>query len=344
MKHFLYFLFFSLSVSNGAFCYELELVLDHSCRPANSAFAKVEVVDCRSIPYMNFSENNAGNTAIDMNYKGSITDSIAQFFLPANTLSGTNSELKVFLYNLYLIENDKDINTESLRISMRFFYNAAPGEFVELSGIDTIYSITALNANILLLNSVSAHLCEIASSMASLAPMPGAMSYSAGEIEHLDSLEKMKLPIYNTEKINAGIYKTYKEFRQNNPIKEEVYVDTTERGTVVANIITPKGKKWIRQKDSVYIISNGVLATIHIDERFYLLRKEGPDYCFYLNETDYTNSNKAAMLFGLAGLLVASAAEIDDVYTGRYKIDYYTGNPVLISMTKNTRKDRKKKN
>jgi hypothetical protein len=340
MKQFLYLLFPFLFFSNSVFSYEPELVLDYSCRPAISPFAKVQVVDCRSIPYMHYS----GNSAINPEYNGSITDSIAQFFLPADQPSGPNTELKVFLYNLQLTESNDVGEPASMHISMRFFYNAGLNQFNELPAFDTVYSMDDLNANKLLLLSISGHLCEIASGVAILKQIPGARSYTPEEMDHLDSIEKLQIPIYNAENINEGIYKNYEDFKQNRPVKEKVYIDTTDRGSVIANIITPKGKKWIRKKDSVYIISNSVLSAINIEGKFYLIKKEQSDYCFYINDVDYTNSAKAGSVFGLAGAIVATAADMNDIYINTYKIDYYSGNPILISITKTTRKDRKKKN
>ena len=316
------------------------LHLHPNCNGLRSSFTKVNVIDNRlGTQTLGFVQVGAFNKNVPVKFQGNIGDSLAQFFKCTDTTAKTQQELTMILYQLYLSEKTEAMSeTGSVRIAMRLFSNIDQEKFKELYAIDSIYTFNAMDVTKRLLRSVSEHLCEIAKSAieAKSVEFKTAPLYSLTELHQLDSLEKLKIPIYNAESINPGIYTDYEHFKSNTPDSSVISIDTDDAKNI-------KVYKWDKEKKkkrkidckSVYAVSDGSTLLKATSIGFYKMKKINFDF-YYVGQTSFTNtnSNNVAMwglAFGMVGAAIASGYE-QNAPLFRFKINYLIGNSIPISI------------
>ncbi len=321
------------------------LELSHKCQATASPVTQVHVLDKRAENQMlGFVQVGALNRMAPVKYPGSLTDSLARFFTGVNSAFEAPPELTIILNELYLSEKTEATSeTGRLRISMRLFASTNPGQFRELFTIDSIYTCKGLDVTKKLLRSVSEQLCEIAVRAAENKPanIISSTTYTLQELHQIDNLEKQNIPVYQTDKVNPGIYASYENFKSNSSDGSAIVIDRSNPGNIKVYKWDKAKKRKIRvENKSVYAVCDGEILLKATTIGFYELKKINNDF-YYVGQTSFSNANNAAMwgaaggaAFGIVGGVVGAviAAESErNTQLFQFKINYLKGNSILIS-------------
>ncbi len=335
----IYTIFTVIITTVVAFGQDEYLQFSHDCKDFQSRFTKAIVIDNRpENPTLGFVQKGAFNKLTPVKFHGNLCDSLSTFFVTPDSAGKAPLKLTVILNELYISEKTKAISeTGRLKISLRLFSETNPDEYRELLSVDSAYSFNAMDVTKKLLRSVSEHLCEIAKSATALklSEFKNSRSYSLSELYFLDSIEKLKIPIYNAININAGIYYDYEDFKMNAPDSSVITIDTSNPKNCMAfKWEKGKNKKTKIDKESIYAVSDGHVVLKATTIGLYQLTKTNNDF-YYVGQTSFSNSNNVAMwgaTFGLIGAAIASDSERNSALF-RFKINYRIGNSIPISQT-----------
>lgn len=312
------------------------LQLTFPCKTGGPSFSKVHVIDARPANQtMGFVQVGAFNRIAEVKYKGNFNDSLARYFLADSNSVKSRGELVLILYELFLSEKTEYMSeTGRLKLTMRLFAGNESEKFHEVISVDTVYTFDAFDATKKLLRSVSEWMCSISADLREGKTLSAENnpSYALKELQVLDSLEKLKLPVYTAAAVNAGIFYTYDQFKMNAPDTVPVFIDTTNPGNIKAYEWNKKRTKKSRlEYANVYAISDGHTTVKATTFGLYVLEKKNNDF-YFTGQTSFTNMNNAAMwgvMFGAIGAAIAENTVSSHLF--RFKINYLKGNSIPIS-------------
>ena len=317
------------------------LKLNYACSSLHPGFDKVIVIDKREGKQMlGLVQLGGMNRMEQLKFQGSFTDSLAKFFLNSDTLPENGRELVIVLYEIFASEkNDAVSESGRLKFSFRLFENIQPLKYEEILKVDSVYTVQAGDATKKLLRSVSERLCEISASVSEKKNIKfnSVASYSIDELYMLDSLEKLSIPIYNTETFNEGVFMDYEHFKNNNPDSSDISFDTTANGKILVYKWDEIKKKKIKLKiGSFYAACDGKTIVKSTSLGLYNLEKIGFDFYYNGKTSFFTSANNAVFLglmFGLTGFALASAVNNQEQLF-HLKINYLSGHSIPISLPK----------
>lgn len=318
------------------------LKLDHSCSSLHSGFSKVNVIDNRAgKQLLGLVQLGGFNRMEQVKFDGSFPDSLATFFLAGDSTKSNGRELTIILYELFVSEKTGGMSeTGRFKLSMRLFEKVQSSGFQETLMVDSVYRIQASDATKKLLRLVSEELCEIATIVSEKKPESdlNLPKYSIEELYTLDSLEKLKIPIYNTDNFTPGIFIDYDHFKNNNSDHSTISYDTTVNGKInVYKWDEVKQKKVKLKVGSFYAASDGKNIIKSTSVGFYNLEKIGFDF-YYTGKTSFYNSmNNAYMMyamFGITGAIIANSVNNTNEQLFRLKLNYLTGHSIPLSLPK----------
>jgi hypothetical protein len=312
-----------------------KLQLSYNCLTNKPGFTKVDVIDKRlNNQTLGFIQLGALNRVIPLEFPGSLTDSIAKYFLEEDI--NKQRELTILLYELYVSERTDGLTeTGRLKLSMRLFAKEYQEKYTEILSVDSIYMITSsMDVTKRLLTSISTHLCEISSIAKEIDSIENqnAIYYSMEELQTLDSLEKLQIPMYNATNYNSGIFMNYEQFKNNTPDSSMIIIDTRESKKIKVFKYT-NGKKKKLDCKTVYAVSDGNTLLKATSIGFYKLQKVDNDF-YYTGQTSFSNANSVAMYglaFGLVGVAIASNVHKPGNELYRFRINYLKGNSIPLS-------------
>lgn len=324
-------------ISVTSFAQDEYLQLPVNCTFTTPGFNKVNIIDKRiSNQTLGFVQVGALNRIARVAFRGSLTEAVSKYFLALDTSGSTQRELTILLYEIYLSERTEGLSeTGRLQHSMRLFAGDNQGKYAEIANIDSVYTFNSMDVTKKLLRSVSEHLCEIAA-LARETPagkQENKLLYSFADLQVLDSLEKLSLPIFNATKYNAGIFSGYTDFKNNTPDSAVITIDSSNLKDIkVYRWDAEKGKNKKIDCKTVYAVSDGNVLLKATKIGFYKLEKVDNDF-YYVGQTSFSNANNVAVwgaAFGLAGAAIASGAERNSGRF-RFKINYMEGNSIPIA-------------
>jgi hypothetical protein len=189
-------------------------------------------------------------------------------------------------------------------------------------GMDTVIFIKAMDVTRALFRKASAALNSLIATSLTKEPENG-VDYSFNDILHIDSIEKRKIPVYNTDTYADGLYETYTSFNNQQPDKKiTAEIKNGALSGVKAEDENGKMEK-VKAKDIYAIVYEGK-PFIATDYGYYPLHKINDDLLFTgkAKVTAKTGDVIAAgVFFGLLGTLIASNAEA----TFQMKLDHSNG-------------------
>ena len=334
-------LFYLCSVSY-VFSQEVLFKLDSKCQSQKSIFSKVRIIDMRTQNQtFGFVQTGALNELSFVGYDGNFTANPASFFRNDQDSAINQKELTVLIYEFYISEKtDRMKETGRLKFSMRFFINTNDNKFKEALFIDSIYTVNSLDVTKKLLESVSMHLCEIRSKIIELGKKSQVDKlqylFSSEELLKLDSIEKSKILIYNSDIIKKGIYYSYNQFKNNTPDTATFTIDAMDLKDIkVFEFDKEKDENVEISSKNIYAVSDGYTLLKATANGFYKMYKENEDF-YYLGKTSYTpniDQSRVAMnqiAFGLIGAAIAREKE-QKRHFFKLKIGYLTGSSIPIS-------------
>lgn len=149
-------------------------------------------------------------------------------------------------------------------------------------------------------------------------------SFSFYELNHIDSLEKSKLPLYNIPLLKDGLYYSYDAFKNQVPdtmLKLDVKDD---KMAAQIRVVGDNGKKVKLKSKGIYAVVSEGQPYIATEFGFYKLNRSEGDFNFIGKAKVTANSGQvlaAGFFFGIIGTLIASDASA----VFEMKIDHSNG-------------------
>jgi hypothetical protein len=202
-------------------------------------------------------------------------------------------------------------------------YAQANDHYRLVAMVDTVVLIKAMDVTRALFRNGSKVITDFISSSL-VQPPNDSMVYSYNDVLHIDSIEKRKVRLYNSNVFTNGVYNTFTSFFNQQPDITQ-FKTTEEKGSIsAAKVADENGKfKKIKSKDIYAVVQNGN-AYIATEYGYYPLTKEGDDFHFTGKAKVNAKAGDvimASMFFGILGGLLASDAEA----TFEMKLDHING-------------------
>ncbi|MBK9639115.1 MAG: hypothetical protein IPO63_15465 [Bacteroidetes bacterium] len=339
---YIFLFFFNATISHAQ---ETPLVLSNKCAKGISSFTKVNGIDFR-FPNKDLGFVLSGwlNTNSKVECKGNFLDSLCSFFLNRDVPQAVENEIAIVLYDFKLSEKAEEMkNTSSLKLALRVFKKREENRFEEIFVIDTLYRMSSsTDLTKKFLKSISEHLCEVAVELKKHENLQveNGPSYTFNELQHLDSLEKMKTPIYITDKYKAGIYYDFNQFKNNSPDTTTVYIDSIHTDKIRVMVWNDeKGKNVELDNKTVYAVCDGSFLLKATKMGFYELKREKFDF-YFIGQTEakyLTNDKNGSPIIGSGiggggigigiGFSVFTTAKQTPILNN-FKINYRTGKTI----------------
>ncbi|HTE10577.1 MAG TPA: hypothetical protein VK645_06395, partial [Chitinophagaceae bacterium] len=147
--------------------------------------------------------------------------------------------------------------------------------------------------------------------------------FSFSDIVHIDSIEKLKMPVYNTEAYADGLYASFASFTNQTPDKQITAELKNDKLSAVKSPDENGKLAKVKPKNIYAVVYKGqpFIATAY---GYYPLQKTGDDF-FFTGKAKVTASTgdviAASLFFGIIGSLIASDAEA----SFEMKIDHANG-------------------
>ncbi|WP_019946044.1 hypothetical protein [Dyadobacter beijingensis] len=319
------------------------LKLMDSCPETNAKFRKILAIDKRTNPEMiGYVSLSSPSSILAVQHDGKLADSIARLIgMPDKSGKDT----------LVMIMDEFFINGISspgkVRTSLRFFKNEGTGGYHEFFSVDSTFKTAKRYSNEELINMINNELCLVARSLRSQsdAQTPTRPMYSFAELVSLDSLEKLKIPIYNIDSPASGVYMSFDALKENRPsVASKILIERKKGKFVVFRHYKNDMKKVLLDPQGIFAVSDGVtLLRVFDDGQFFPITKRGFDLYYdreissqlsRINEFNpYLFPDGGHIGATLGGDLVIRRKS-DDLpkMTYRYKMNYRTGvgHPVNI--------------
>jgi len=150
--------------------------------------------------------------------------------------------------------------------------------YVKLASLDTTLVITFAAEFTSVLAQEGSQVIDDFIAKAILLPATDAVVYSYDDLVHMDSVEKRRIPVYNTNSYTEGLYGTYSSFMNQRPdVKGEVKEKSD--GKLSVRILDPK---WEDPKGLVHIFAVVYKGVPYVVTHYgdYPLQKQNNDFYF----------------------------------------------------------------
>lgn len=344
-----YLLIVFLLNTNISQAQESTFVLSNKCAKGISTFTKANVIDRRATnKTFGFVQTGIFNVNSPVHFKGNFTESLSNFFQSKEVSPTIDNEISIILYDLSLSEKAEEMwDVGSFKLTMRIFKKFEGNKYEELYSIDSVYRMkSSTDLTKKLLKSVSEHLCEVAVELKKYDNLHtrNGTSYTFEELQILDSLERMKIPMFVTNNFKPGIYYDYSQFKNNSPDTTTIYIDSIQTDKIRVMVWSKEqGKNVELDSKTVYAVCDGNFLLKATRMGFYDLKREGLDFYFF-GQTDpkYLNSgNNVNPIIGSGvggggiGIGVRIISPSNQVpLLNNFKINYRTGNPIQVDKDK----------
>lgn len=157
-------------------------------------------------------------------------------------------------------------------------------------------------------------------------------NYSFDDILKISSLEKRKIPVYNTSIFENGVYMTFDNFKNQKPTIKDIKFIKNKKNQITKII-------WIRTNKSEFEINNNDLFAVVDEGKIYVnngnkfIPVEFKDDDFYfIGRAKVTAKTGTVVLasafFGILGGLLASDSSADFIM----KIDHLNGAAIQVKL------------
>ncbi len=159
-----------------------------------------------------------------------------------------------------------------------------------------------------------------------------SMSYDLAGITNIDSIEKRRIPVYNTASYVDGIYMTYASFGNQLPDRQGM-IDARKDGSISSvKMLDPGGNKIKLKSKNVYAIVNKGQIFIATEYGYYPVQKYNDRLIFTGDVRDAaSNGDVAGGQFAL-GLVGAALARSGNQNTYDMRIDHRNGRFIRLRL------------
>jgi hypothetical protein len=203
-------------------------------------------------------------------------------------------------------------------------YSKSKGQFRRISVLDTVMAIRYTDiAKDLALESNRIILDFLADGI--LLEPTDSLVYTLNDLENIDSVEKLQIPVYGATSYVEGVYFSYSSFKMQTPDKQG-FVNMDGDGTIGSvRILDSSGKKVkIKSKDIFALVYKG-LPYVATDFGYYPLQKISGDFYFIGDVKMAAGAGDAGTGDASTGILSAAIASGGSRQTYQMIIDHQNG-------------------
>jgi len=223
--------------------------------------------------------------------------------------TSNNNQLLFQLRHFVLAETTKMISEVGYCYIRAILYSGNREIYKSIAVIDTVVSVKAIDVTKPLLKAGSQLMCNfIINNLKKEAQ--DSIGYSFNDIVKLDSIEKRKIKIYNSDNYVDGLYYNYSSFKDQIP--DEKIIVKFKKDLSISNVKKiDENEKLINVKsDEAYAIVYEGKPYISTGYGFYPLYRNDNDFYFVGTVKPLTSNNEdkvfaAGMMFGAIGAIVA---------------------------------------
>ncbi|WP_090153112.1 hypothetical protein [Dyadobacter soli] len=314
---------------------QISLTLNPHCGDFEPVFTDVEVLDLREgQKLVGFIHKGITNKPEQIVFTGNMADSLVPFFKAPNGDLKTPKKLVFILNELFMNENTKSVpKTGKLKLSTRLFIKNDLETYSEILTTDSIFTVKGFDVTKKLFRLVSDELCNLSKTAAKTENNRERPVLTRSELEHFDSLEISKLPIFSNQKPTSGIFKDYSHFKENKPdIEAEILVEKSKKGKFTAyRIFGSRRKKVQLETSGFYAISDGIKLFKATSEGLFEIKKIDHKL-FYDRAGSFTDPGNAGIYFGMAGAMIAFSLSPHKINLFRFKINHRRGNSIPMGI------------
>ncbi len=342
VKNVMYLIVLTSAYIHSSYGQNQYLSLDFTCDGKRGEYSTVSIDRRSNTQLLGYLPVKGYSGLAEVEFRGALADSIGNFFL--NQSPGDSRSGVLILENFFL---NGGSNPAKLILSMRFYSEITQGKYTPICLIDTTYRLHADD----LFAQISEQFCEISKQVHAeiTKPTRGPSLVSRNDLNHLDSLEKLSIPMYVADKPASGIYKDYAHFKMNTPdVDTEIFITVSKKGKIeVDRTYKEKNKKVKLDPAGIYAVSDGnrILKVTPSGEYFEIV-KHGFD--FYYDRPGYFHdepNNLSSYYFPGGGRIGATQSgdlairiggpkQINSIPVYRFKINYKKGNSIPVSLRK----------
>jgi hypothetical protein len=209
------------------------------------------------------------------------------------------------------------------------------GQYLKLAAVDTVIVISSFDVTKALLRQGGGSITDFIKDNIRK-QSADTIHYSLAEVASIDSIEKRRLPVYNTTEYRDGPYKTFNAFVSQQPESEELLMEFWKTKNIKSiQVKNNKGKFVKAETDQWYALVYKGQPYITTGYGVYPLEKRGDDFYFTGKaKTSASTGDVAAatFFFGIIGGLIASSAGSSAVF--EMKIDHLSGGFIRIREVK----------
>lgn len=326
----------------GQYSYGQLLNLDFSCSRKQTEHNIVSIDRRSNTQLLGYLPVKGYSGLSEVQLRGSLADSIGKFF---SNQSHSNSKSGVLILENFFLNGGS--NPTKLMLSMRFYSETTEGKYMPICVIDTIYRLGAGDPSV----QISEQLCEISKQVHAKVTKPTSNLplVSRNDLNHLDSLEKLNIPMYVTSKPAPGIYKDYAHFKMNQPdISTNIFITVSKKGMIeVDRTYKGKNKKVKLAPKGIYVVSDGnkILKVTPSGEYFEIF-KHGFDFYYDRPGYFYDDPNYASAYYfpeggrigttpsGDLAIRIGGSKQINILPVYRFKINYNKGYSIPVNLIK----------
>ncbi len=202
------------------------------------------------------------------------------------------------------------------------------GEYQKVQTIDTVVVVKAMDVTKKMFRVGSQTIIDFIVSAINKEPIPD-FSLSKEQLPLIDSMEKIRLPLYTATTFTDGLYYNFQSFVNQQPDETGVSAGFDKKGKVQKISYTnKKGEKTDIENQFIYAFVYNGKPYISGEFSCYPLEKKGNEFYFTGKALDAKSTDVATaqLFFGIMGALMASSAT--SIF--EMKIDHLSGGFIRI--------------
>lgn len=307
-----------------------EFKLDMPEAKVKSVYSKITVVDARKdTTNIGIIQKGAFNRKAFLKASIPLKNQIQEVFKNMITTDSMSTNELVFNLRDYKFAEVTQAFKETGYCYLRadLFVKKENG-YQKIDSVDAVYEVNAMDVTKKNIRNGSNKLIDFIAS--NIKWVKSGPNFTFDDILNIISIEKRKIPVYNTTTYTEGIYKTYKEFKMMMPSESQFAVTFNKKGKISKlERIGMDGSKYEVHPGEIYsIVYQG---KIYITSPYGFFPAEFKDDDFYFQGKAKATASTgsvvmASAFFGIIGGLLASDASAQF----EMKIDHLNGANIQI--------------
>ena len=328
----LFYLIFTLSI-NSVFAQKLveDFVLSNPEQKVASKFSKITVIDSRiDTTNVGIIQKGAFNKKALLKPTESLKKQIEKVFDNLILDKTGNGELLLNIRDFKFAEVTEAFSETGYCYLRADLFSKKDSVYMKIDFIDKVFEVNAMDVTKKNIKNGSQKLIDFITS--SLVSDVQGEYYSFDDILKISSLEKRKIPAYNTTNFENGVYMTFDNFKNQKPSIKDIKIIKNKKNQITKIL-------WIRANNSEFEINNNDLFAVIDEGKVYVNNNDKfipvefkDDDFYFIGRAKVTAKTGTVVLasafFGILGGLLASDSSADFIM----KIDHLNGAAIQVKL------------